>query len=96
MLATTGPRQASDDAKGRLAPELGPIERRLLVIAMLEDVLTAITATAGLGTPLVVSPDREVWRRAEALGCVVVEEPGGRRARPRRRPAPRSLQDRRR
>ena len=44
---------------------------------MLEDVLTAIMATAGLGTPSVVSPDREVWRRAEALGCVVVEEPEG-------------------
>jgi 2-phospho-L-lactate guanylyltransferase len=63
------------DAKGRLAPGLGPIERRLLAIAMLEDVLSAVAATDGTGTPVVVSPDREVWRRAEALGCRVVEEP---------------------
>jgi 2-phospho-L-lactate guanylyltransferase len=64
-------------AKGRLAPELGPIERRLLAIAMLEDVLDAVRATVGLARPVVVSPDREVWHRADALGCVVVEEKGG-------------------
>jgi 2-phospho-L-lactate guanylyltransferase len=64
-------------AKGRLAPALGPIERRLLAIAMLEDVLDAVRATVGLARPVVVSPDREVWHRADALGCVVVEEKEG-------------------
>jgi len=77
VLAPVVPVKRLDDAKGRLAPELGPIERRLLVIAMLEDVLGALAATDGAGTPVVVSPDREVWRRADALGCRVVEEPPG-------------------
>jgi len=71
------PLKSLAEAKGRLAPELGPIERRLLAIAMLEDVLDAVRATEGLGRPVVVSPDREVWRRADALGCAVVEEPAG-------------------
>jgi len=68
-------------SKGRLAPPLNPIERRLLTIAMLEDVIAALQAAAmeleggRLGRPVVISPDREVWRRAEALGCRVVEEP---------------------
>jgi 2-phospho-L-lactate guanylyltransferase len=65
-------------SKGRLAPPLGPIERRLLTLAMLEDVIAAVQAAAAggrLARPAVVSPDREVWRRAEALGCRVVEEP---------------------
>jgi 2-phospho-L-lactate guanylyltransferase len=30
-----------------------------------------------LEAPVVVSPDREVWRRADAMGCRVVEEPPG-------------------
>jgi 2-phospho-L-lactate/phosphoenolpyruvate guanylyltransferase len=68
------PVKALDEAKRRLAPVLAPVERRLLAIAMLEDVLAALAGTAGLGRPMVVSPDREVWRRADALGCRVVEE----------------------
>jgi 2-phospho-L-lactate/phosphoenolpyruvate guanylyltransferase len=75
------PVKALGEAKRRLAPALAPVERRLLVIAMLEDVLAALAGTAGLDRPVVVSPDREVWRRADALGCRVVEErapgPGG-------------------
>jgi 2-phospho-L-lactate/phosphoenolpyruvate guanylyltransferase len=68
------PVKALAEAKGRLAPRLEPLERRLLAIAMFEDVVAALRAVPALGTPLVVSPDREVWRRAEALGCRVVEE----------------------
>ena len=34
-------------------------------------------AVPALEAPVVVSPDREVWRRAEAMGCRVVEEPPG-------------------
>jgi 2-phospho-L-lactate/phosphoenolpyruvate guanylyltransferase len=63
------------EAKGRLAPALNPIQRRLLVIAMLEDVLDAVLATGGLAAPVVVSPEEEVWERTSALGCVVVPEP---------------------
>jgi 2-phospho-L-lactate guanylyltransferase len=71
------PVKALDDAKGRLAPSLGPIERRLLTIAMLEDVVAALQATEGLEPPAVISPDREIWRRADAMGCHVIEEQAG-------------------
>ena len=71
------PVKALAAAKGRLGPWLSPLERRLLAIAMFEDVVAALRATQGLPAPLVVSPDREMWRRAEAIGCRVVEEPGG-------------------
>jgi 2-phospho-L-lactate guanylyltransferase len=74
VLTPIVPVKALDDAKRRLAPVLAPVERRLLAIAMFEDVLAALAGTAGLERPLVVSPDREVWRRADALGCRVVEE----------------------
>ena len=71
------PVKALAEAKGRLAPEVGPLQRRLLAIAMFEDVVAALQAVAGLERPVVVSPDREMWRRADALGCRVVEEPPG-------------------
>jgi 2-phospho-L-lactate guanylyltransferase len=63
------------DAKSRLGPDLDPVRRRLLATAMLDDVLAAVTGTDGLARAVVVSPDREVWRRAEAHGARVVEEP---------------------
>src|SRR5829696_10521165 len=71
------PLKALSEAKGRLAPAVGPLQRRLLAIAMFEDVIAALQATRGLKAPVVVSPDREVWRRADAMGCRVVEEPPG-------------------
>jgi 2-phospho-L-lactate guanylyltransferase len=71
------PVKALAEAKGRLAPALGPLQRRLLAIAMFEDVIAALQAVPALEAPVVVSPDREVWRRADAMGCRVVEEPPG-------------------
>jgi 2-phospho-L-lactate/phosphoenolpyruvate guanylyltransferase len=71
------PVKALAEAKGRLAPSVGPLQRRLLAIAMFEDVIAALQAVPGLDAPVVVSPDREVWRRADAMGCRVVEEPPG-------------------
>jgi 2-phospho-L-lactate/phosphoenolpyruvate guanylyltransferase len=71
------PLKALAEAKGRLAPAVGPLQRRLLAIAMFEDVVAALQAVQGLDPPVVVSPDREVWRRADAMGCRVVEEPPG-------------------
>jgi 2-phospho-L-lactate guanylyltransferase len=44
---------------------------------MFEDVVAALQAVPALAAPVVVSPDREVWRRADAMGCRVVEEPPG-------------------
>jgi 2-phospho-L-lactate guanylyltransferase len=71
------PVKALGEAKGRLAAVLAPLQRRLLVIAMFEDVVAALQAVPALEAPVVVSPDREVWRRADAMGCKVVEEPPG-------------------
>ena len=71
------PVKALAEAKGRLAPTVGPLQRRLLAIAMFEDVIAALQAVPELAAPVVVSPDREVWRRADAMGCRVVEEPPG-------------------
>ena len=71
------PLKALAQAKGRLAPLLAPLQRRLLAIAMFEDVVAALQAVPALDAPVVVSPDREVWRRADAMGCRVVEEPPG-------------------
>jgi 2-phospho-L-lactate guanylyltransferase len=86
------PVKALAEAKGRLAPWLNPIERRLLVVAMLEDVVAALQAVAGLERPVVISPDREIWHRAEAMRCrVVEEEPGGREGEPGGRGLNRSL-----
>ena len=75
MAVPLVPVKALAEAKGRLAPEVGPLQRRLLAIAMFEDVVAALQAVPALEAPVVVSPDREVWRRADALGCRVVEEP---------------------
>ncbi len=80
MLAVPAPLvpvKALAEAKGRLAPWLGPSERRLLTIAMLEDVVAALQGVSGLERPAVVSPDPEIWRRADAMGCRVIEERPG-------------------
>jgi 2-phospho-L-lactate guanylyltransferase len=71
------PLKSLAEAKGRLAPAVGRLQRRLLAIAMFEDVVAALQAVPALEAPVVVSPDREVWRRADAMGCRVVEEPPG-------------------
>ena len=75
MAVPLVPVKALAEAKGRLAPQVGPLQRRLLAIAMFEDVVAALQAVPALEAPVVVSPDTEVWRRADALGCRVVEEP---------------------
>jgi 2-phospho-L-lactate/phosphoenolpyruvate guanylyltransferase len=77
MAVPLVPVKALAEAKGRLAPLVGPLQRRLLAIAMFEDVIAALQAVPALEAPVVVSPDREVWRRADAMGCRVVEEPPG-------------------
>ena len=41
------PVKALAEAKGRLAPEVGPLQRRLLAIAMFEDVVAALQAVQG-------------------------------------------------
>jgi 2-phospho-L-lactate guanylyltransferase len=60
-------------AKERLAPVLGPQMRQALALAMLEDVLTALTATPGIPGILVVTVDPEASRLAARYGARLVE-----------------------
>jgi 2-phospho-L-lactate/phosphoenolpyruvate guanylyltransferase len=62
-------------AKSRLAPALDRDERRALVLAMLEDTLTAV-AGAGLGRLVVVSPDQAVAIAASTFGADTVVDRG--------------------
>src|SRR4029453_4888007 len=45
------PLQSLAEAKGRLAPSVGPLQRRLLAIAMFEDVIAALQAVPGAHPP---------------------------------------------
>jgi 2-phospho-L-lactate guanylyltransferase len=62
-----------DRAKERLAPVLPPERRRALMLAMLEDVLTALTATEGLGGLAVVTVDPAAQRLAGRYGARIIE-----------------------
>ncbi len=75
MIAALVPAKALDQAKGRLAAVLGEHERRLLALAMLEDVLRALQAVPRLDLIAVVSPDADVLARAGALAAQPIAEP---------------------
>jgi 2-phospho-L-lactate/phosphoenolpyruvate guanylyltransferase len=60
-------------AKERLAPMLRPERRQALALAMLEDVLTALTATPGIAGFIVVTVDAEASRLAASYGGRVIE-----------------------
>jgi len=60
-------------AKERLAPILRPETRQALALAMLEDVLAALTATPGIAGLLVVTVDPEAGRLAASYGGRVIE-----------------------
>jgi 2-phospho-L-lactate guanylyltransferase len=62
-----------DRAKERLAPVLPPERRRALMLAMLEDVLTALAATPGLGGLAVVTVDAGARRLAARYGARIIE-----------------------
>ena len=62
-----------DRAKERLAPVLSPERRRALMLAMLEDVLTALAATSGLGGLVVVTVDAAARRLAARYGARIIE-----------------------
>jgi 2-phospho-L-lactate guanylyltransferase len=71
-VAVLVPVKSFADAKLRLAPRLGPLERATLARSMAERVLSC---TGGLPTA-VVCDDEEVARWAAAHGAQVVWEPG--------------------
>ena len=69
MIAALVPVKALDQAKGRLAALLSQEERRVLALAMLEDVLRALQAVPRVEHVAGVSPDTDVLARAEKLGA---------------------------
>jgi 2-phospho-L-lactate guanylyltransferase len=62
-------------AKERLSSRLGPLERRALALAMLDDVLGALSRVPALEGVLVVTCEPEVMRRAARFGAEILEEP---------------------
>jgi 2-phospho-L-lactate guanylyltransferase len=60
-------------AKERLAPMLRRETRQALALAMLEDVLAALTATPGVAGLLVVTVDAEAGRLAASYGGRVID-----------------------
>jgi 2-phospho-L-lactate guanylyltransferase len=64
-----------DLAKGRLGARLGPAERRDLVIAMLGDVLQALSQAQGLSATIVVTRSNEIASTADRFGAELLEEP---------------------
>jgi len=60
-------------AKERLAPILRPQARQALALAMLEDVLAAVTIAPGIAGLLVVTVDAEAGQLAAGYGARVIE-----------------------
>jgi 2-phospho-L-lactate/phosphoenolpyruvate guanylyltransferase len=72
-LCAVVPVKELDRAKERLAPVLPADRRRTLMLAMLEDVLTALAATPGLGGLAVVTVDAAARRLAARYGARIIE-----------------------
>jgi 2-phospho-L-lactate guanylyltransferase len=68
------PIKTLDASKGRLAPLLGPAQRRGLAAALLADVLAALAAAPVVERLLVVSPDRAALALGASLGAVPLPE----------------------
>jgi 2-phospho-L-lactate guanylyltransferase len=64
-----------DGAKERLAGRLDARKRRALVLAMLDDVLGAVSRVTALEGLIVVTREPEVMRRASRFGAEILEEP---------------------
>ena len=76
MQVIAVPVKSLERTKTRLAPVLSPLERAVLTLAMLEDVLDACLAQETWEV-WVVSPDDAVGEMAARRGAVVVDEQGG-------------------
>lgn len=64
-----------ENAKQRLAGTLSPNERQTLFLAMVEDVLTAVSAADGLAGVMLVTREPAAVRLAECYGARVLIEP---------------------
>jgi 2-phospho-L-lactate guanylyltransferase len=76
MRVVAIPVKALSRAKSRLAPELSPLERGALTLAMLEDVLDATLDVGGWDT-WVVSPDEAVLEIAARRDASAIPEDRG-------------------
>jgi 2-phospho-L-lactate guanylyltransferase len=76
MRVVVIPVKALAKSKSRLAPELTPLERGALTLAMLEDVLDSTLSVAGWDT-WVVSPDEAVLEIAARRGASAIPEEKG-------------------
>ncbi len=74
MIHALVPAKTLAEAKGRLASALSAIERRDLVLAMLQDVLGALMNVRAITGVSVVSPSREVLELAARLGAQPIAE----------------------
>jgi 2-phospho-L-lactate/phosphoenolpyruvate guanylyltransferase len=68
------PVKERDRAKERLAPLLPPAQRRGLALAMLEDVLDAVAATAGVAGLVIVTVDAAARRLARRYDARIFED----------------------
>src|SRR5436190_11849641 len=71
------PIKSFDEAKQRLVPGVSPVQRRLLVKAMLSDVLVALRRAAAVKATLAVTSDADAERIAGAYGAMLVSDDGG-------------------
>jgi len=68
------PIKGLETAKARLSKRLTAEERRALVLAMLEDVLAALSQVTGLSSIMVVTREPEVATRAARFGAELLED----------------------
>jgi 2-phospho-L-lactate guanylyltransferase len=68
------PVKERDRAKERLAPLLPPELREALALAMLEDVLSAVTAASGLAGIILVTVDPAARQLARRYGARIIED----------------------
>ena len=70
------PVKALGRAKRRLSSVLPEASRQQLVLAMLQDVLTALAGVESIDFVVVVTPDERVAALAQGFAAIVVPEPG--------------------
>ena len=71
------PIKSFDDAKQRLGPGFNPVLRRLLVQAMVSDVLVALRRANSVRGIVAVSSDDDAQRLAGAYGATLLSDDGG-------------------
>ena len=64
-----------EESKSRLLPRLPAAHREALTLAMLEDLLEALSRTPGLDRIAVTTPDPQVAERAAAAGAEILMRP---------------------